>query len=142
MRTRTLLRPLAALAAGLFLVLGLAACGDDDDDAADTGDEPIETTSTAGAGDETRPAGEDGAATITATDNQYDADTVTAAPGATVTFVNSGSNPHTVTADDDAFDTGTITGGSEGSLTAPSAPGEYAFHCNIHASMTGTLVVE
>ena len=141
MRTRTLTRPLAALAAGL-LVLGLAACGDDDD-AADTD----ETTTTVapedtGTEDETRPAGDEGAVTVTATDNQYDSASVTAAPGAIVTFVNAGSNPHTITADEGEFDTGRVSGGSQGEVTAPSEPGSYAFHCDVHPAMTGTLVIE
>lgn len=141
MRTRTLTRPLAALTAGL-LVFGLAACGDDDD-AADT-DESATTVAPEDTGteDETRPAGDEGAATVTATDNQYDSSSVTAAPDGTVTFVNSGSNPHTITADGGEFDTGRVSGGSQGEVTAPAAPGSYAFHCDVHPSMTGTLVVE
>jgi plastocyanin len=141
MRTRTLTRPLAALAAGL-LVVGLAACGDDDD-AADT-DENTTTVAPEDTGteDETRPAGDEGAATVTATDNQYDTASVTAAPGGAVTFVNAGSNPHTITADEDEFDTGRVSGGSQAEVTAPSEPGSYAFHCDVHPAMTGTLVVE
>ena len=124
MRTRTLLRPLAALAAGLLLVLGLAACGDDDDDAADSGDESGEVT-------------------VTATDNAYDTTTLTVSPGEEVYLENDGSNPHTITSDDaGAFDTGRVEGGAEGELVAPSEPGTYAFHCEVHpTAMTGTLTV-
>lgn len=130
MRTRTLIRPLAALAAGL-LVLGLAACGDDDDD---TGDDAAVTTTAAEGGEEE--------VTVTATDNAYDQTALTVEPGTEVYLANSGSNPHTMTADDGGFDTGTVSPGSEGEFNAPTEPGSYAFHCNIHPNaMKGTLTV-
>lgn len=46
---------------------------------------------------------------------------------------------HTVTSDSGAFDV-TVEGGTKASLPSLS-PGTYAFHCNIHSSMHGTLVV-
>ena len=79
MRTRTLTRPLAALAAGL-LVFGLAACGDDDDAPTPARAPRPWPPRTRGTEDETRPGGDEGAATVTATDNQYDSSSVTAAP--------------------------------------------------------------
>ena len=140
MRTRALHRTLAALAAGA-LVLGLAACGDDDDDAADTGDDTEEVTTTSTAAEE--GGGTEEGATIVAADNLYQDGTLTVAAGATVTLDNAGSNGHTVTSDDPGvFDTGTVSGGAEGEFVAPSEPGSYAFHCDIHpAAMTGTLTV-
>lgn len=135
MPTRILHRSLAALAAGT-LVLGLAACGDDDDDAADTGDDTEMTTTTAAEGGEEE-------VTVVATDNAYDTTALTVAPGTEVYLENSGSNGHTITSDDaGTFDTGTVAGGSEGEFVAPTEPGTYAFHCDIHPSlMTGTLTV-
>ena len=67
---------------------------------------------------------------------------ITVPAGADVAVENSGSATHTVTADDGSFDSGKVAGGSKGSFTAPSTPGEYAFHCEIHSSMTGTLTVK
>lgn len=141
MTARTTSRLLAALAAGA-LVLTLAACGDDDDSDADATDGTTEQTTAAE--DETRPAGEADEVTVTATDNAFDVTEVSVAPGEEVHLANSGSNPHTITSDDaGVFDTGTVSGGSEGELVAPSEPGTYAFHCDIHpAAMTGTLTVE
>jgi plastocyanin len=49
---------------------------------------------------------------------------------------------HTLTADDGSFNTEGIDGGAITSMTAPDAPGTYAFVCRIHPSMTGTLTVE
>jgi plastocyanin len=62
-------------------------------------------------------------------------------PGATITVDNKDGTDHTVTSDtgnafDDAASPGTST------FTAPTKPGSYPFHCTIHPSMHGTLVVK
>jgi len=46
----------------------------------------------------------------------------------------------TVTADDGAFDSGSLAGGKSFSFTFDEA-GTFAYHCNIHQSMTGRVVV-
>lgn len=49
---------------------------------------------------------------------------------------------HTVTADSGAaFDVMVPASGSA-SITAPSKPGTYPFHCKYHGNMHGTLVVQ
>jgi plastocyanin len=40
------------------------------------------------------------------------------------------------------FDTGNIAAGKSVAITAPTKPGSYPFHCSIHSSMIGTLVVK
>jgi plastocyanin len=35
-----------------------------------------------------------------------------------------------------------VEANEEGKLTAPTEPGEYAFHCKYHPSMHGTLTVK
>lgn len=67
--------------------------------------------------------------------------TFTVAPGSTVTVTNSDSVSHTLTANGGAFDTGIIAAGATKSFVAPSANGQYGFHCSIHSSMTGTLTI-
>jgi plastocyanin len=62
-------------------------------------------------------------------------------PGATVRFRNDDQADHTMTADGGAFDTGHVAPGKEAEIHAPTAPGTYAFHCEIHPSMTATLTV-
>jgi plastocyanin len=67
--------------------------------------------------------------------------TVTVTVGDTVTWTNSDSTAHTATADDGSFDTGTLGNGATGSATFSTA-GTFAYHCKIHAAMTGTITVE
>ncbi len=66
--------------------------------------------------------------------------TLTVRVGSTVTWTNTGSAPHTVTADDGTFGSQTLTHGATFSH-AFATPGTYAYHCAIHSSMTGTVVV-
>jgi plastocyanin len=151
MDARTLSRPLLVFAP-LLLVLGLAACGDDDDTGSDDATEQPagdDDTRLADGGEEAGAADEgtdgattadDGAATVTAADFSFTVDGPVEA-GAEVTFENTGSAPHTLTADDDAFDSGRVEGGSSGSITAPATAGAYTFHCEVHPAMTGTLTV-
>lgn len=61
--------------------------------------------------------------------------------GSKVEVRNEDSTAHTVTADDGSFDTKDVSASGEASFTAPSTPGTYKFHCNIHSSMTSELVV-
>lgn len=60
--------------------------------------------------------------------------------GTTVTVKNKDSTTHTVTADQGGFSV-TVNGGSTATFTAPTAPGTYKFHCNIHPTMHGSLTV-
>src|SRR5215217_7862307 len=64
----------------------------------------------------------------------------TVAPGTTVTWVNNDQAPHTATANDGAFDSGTLQPGQSYSFVFDKA-GTYAYHCNIHPDMTGTITV-
>jgi plastocyanin len=64
-----------------------------------------------------------------------------AGPGSTVTVANRDGFPHTVTADDGSFESGTVDAGATGTFVAPTAPGTYQFHCEIHPQMSGTLTV-
>lgn len=64
--------------------------------------------------------------------------TLTVKAGAKVTVKNKDGTTHTFTADKGAFDTGDIDGGSSAKVTVKK-PGTYAYHCNIHSFMKGTL---
>ncbi len=65
--------------------------------------------------------------------------TITIQAGDTVTWTNNDGATHTATGS--GFDTGNISGGSSKSLTFDTA-GTFAYHCSIHSSMTGTVIVE
>jgi plastocyanin len=65
--------------------------------------------------------------------------TVTA--GTTVTWTNNDGMTHTVTANDNSFDSGNITTGSKFSKVF-STVGTYQYHCTIHSTMKGTIVVK
>jgi plastocyanin len=60
--------------------------------------------------------------------------------GESVTWTNEDGATHTVTADDGAFDSGNLAGGKTFSFAFDEA-GTFAYHCNIHRSMTGKVTV-
>jgi plastocyanin len=65
---------------------------------------------------------------------------LTVAKGTVVTFTNNDNTSHTATADDGTFNTGTIAAGATAKITFGTA-GSFAYHCNFHRGMTGTIVV-
>jgi plastocyanin len=63
-------------------------------------------------------------------------------PGAVVTWSNGDATDHNVTfTSGSTATTGNFSSGSK-SLTMPTTPGTYAYHCTIHGTMTGTVVVQ
>ncbi len=58
--------------------------------------------------------------------------------GTKVTVKNDDSATHTFTANKGAFDTGDIESGSSDTVTIKK-PGTYAYHCEIHNFMKGTI---
>ena len=61
--------------------------------------------------------------------------------GDSVTWTNQDSMGHSVTADDSSFDTGVFSNGESKTVTFSKA-GTYSYHCSIHPSMHGTIVVQ
>lgn len=111
------------------------ACGGDDDEDA-TGDDTAAVDTDDGADDN---GGGSGGGGITIEGFKFNS--ATAAPGAEVSISNQDGSAHTVTADNDEFDSGNIDGNGSGSITAPDEAGQYAYHCQIHPNMKGTLTV-
>ena len=84
-------------------------------------------------------AAPDGAALITIANFAFSGVTEVAV-GTTVTVTNTDGTPHTWSAEDGAFDSGAIAPGESFEFTF-TEPGEFAYFCNFHPSMTGTITV-
>ncbi len=67
--------------------------------------------------------------------------TTTVKMGTTVVWNNKDAMAHTVTSDDgSSFSSGNLASGASFSYLAKTA-GSFPYHCNYHANMHGTLVV-
>lgn len=113
------------LAASASLLLTLTACGGGDD------------ASSAAEAVSTAPA--TGGAAITIAGFAFSGATEVAV-GTTVTVTNDDSATHTWTSEDGTFDSGSIAPGESFEFTFDTA-GTFAYHCNFHASMQGTITV-
>lgn len=111
------------IAFSALLVLPAAACGSSD-----------ESSSNAGTATTSDPIAE-------VVVVNYVFPPVTTTPGAQLRFVNKDDESHTVTADDGTFKIGPFDNKTPTVLVAPATPGSFAFHCEIHPTMHGTLVV-
>lgn len=91
------------------------------------------------AGGESAATSATGDNTITIADFAFGGVTEVAV-GTTVIVTNADGAPHTWTADDGSFDAGTLNQGDSFEFTFTEA-GEFTYHCNIHPSMIGKIVV-
>jgi plastocyanin len=127
--------------AGLVLALvGLGACGDDDDEA--TSGTTSETT-TAGDGttsDTTAPAGVEGTE-VTIEGYEFMPPVLTAQVGDTVVWTNQDDFAHRSTSDDELWSSEDIDADGTYEFTFEDA-GTFAYHCGIHNYMKGSVVVE
>jgi plastocyanin len=126
--------------AGLCLVAAfVTACGGSSNSSYES---PSGTaTSTASASEATSAPAPAGAATMTIKEMNF-GESITVPPGAQITIKNDDSAEHSVTSDAAGKFDVEVDGTEQGTLTAPSEPGEYAFHCKYHPSMHGTLIVK
>ena len=82
--------------------------------------------------------------TVRMEDNFFAPANITVEPGTTVTWVQSGDNPHTTTSYDGLWDSGIIEGGSGGTFSFTfEEPGTYDYFCIPHEAlgMVGTVTV-
>jgi plastocyanin len=78
---------------------------------------------------------------ITIANFQFSPASVEIAAGGSVHRTNNDSVPHQVAADDGSFQSSPLQPGSSFSHTFTQA-GTYSYHCAIHPSMKGTIVVK
>ncbi len=67
------------------------------------------------------------------------APTVEVPTGSRVTWINDDPAPHTVTADDGSFDSRQLDAGASFDVVLDK-PGVFAYHCEIHPTMVGTVI--
>lgn len=83
-----------------------------------------------------------GPVTLTIAGFAYDPTPLRVRAGQMVSVRNSDDAEHTVTADaGSTFKSGDVAHAMTVTFRAPDKPGTYAYHCDYHASMHGTLVV-
>ena len=79
-------------------------------------------------------------AAVTAMNFAFSPSSLSVQAGTRVTFTNHDAPTHTFTANGGLFDSGDVASGQSYSFTFTKA-GSYAYHCQIHSSMTGTITV-
>src|SRR5262245_23665895 len=127
--------------AAMCLVAAVAtACGGSSNTTQATGTETATASPTATAEQPSGPAAASGA-TLTIANMSFGAP-LTVSPGAQITIKNDDSVEHSVTSDAAGKFNVEVDGKEQGTLTAPTEPGDYAFHCTYHPSMHGTLTVK
>jgi plastocyanin len=129
--------------AAVCLVAAMAtACGGSNTSTEDRGTGTATLTASPSSSEsETSTPAQAAAATITIANMSF-GEPVTVPPGAEVDIKNDDSAEHSVTSDAaEKFDV-EVEGKDQDTLTAPTEPGEYAFHCTYHPSMHGTLIVK
>ena len=120
--------------AAMCLVAGVAtACGS----SSKTTESAASTASGSAESNETAPSGP----TITIAGMAF-GQPLTVSPSAQINIVNKDTVEHSVTSDTADVFSRDVDGGEKASLTAPSQPGTYAFHCKYHPNMKGTLTVK
>jgi len=85
-----------------------------------------------------------GASTINIKDFAFGPSTLMVKTGTTVTWVNLDPAPHKIASDSDspvAFSSDSLSTGASYRFTF-SQPGTFTYHCSIHPSMKGTIIVQ
>lgn len=80
-------------------------------------------------------------ASVTIVDFAFQPAAITVPVGTTVTWTNRGQVVHTTTSDTGVWDSGLLNPGGTFSRQFTQA-GTFAYHCNVHPSMTATVVVQ
>ena len=86
------------------------------------------------------PAVAGGPASVTIADFTFTPEVVSVPVGSAVTWTNNDALGHSIVASDDSFSSETLDGGATFQFTF-DAPGDHAYFCGIHPTMTGTVTV-
>jgi plastocyanin len=86
-------------------------------------------------------APEGSSAAITLANFAFAPASITVKAGTKVTWTNKDSTTHTITSDTGAFDSGNLAPNASFSVTF-STPGTFSYHCSLHPSMLGTVIVQ
>ena len=78
--------------------------------------------------------------TVTIQNMAFNPSTLNVKVGTTVTWINKDSVTHDVVSDTGVFNSGNLTNGMSYNYTF-NQNGSFPYHCAIHPSMTGTIVV-
>ena len=81
------------------------------------------------------------ATTVVIANLAFDPSAITVPTGTTVAWTNDDAVPHTVTSTDGAFDSGIFDPGGQFSFTF-NEPGSFAYVCQLHPQMQGTVTAE
>jgi len=80
-------------------------------------------------------------ARISIRDFAFGPQTLTVHVGTRISVTNFDTTEHTLTSNTNAFDTGTLAPGHATASFVVNKPGTYAYQCQFHAFMTGTIHV-
>jgi plastocyanin len=136
---RKMLIALAALTA-----LTGAACGGGNDSSGSTGGATASATGGTAAGctaDNATDLTGDDPFVVTIQGLAYHPDCFAARSASSITIVNKDTVTHTFTIDGTQVDVSIPAGQTFNGESAGLAPGTYPFHCKIHKTMTGTVIV-
>lgn len=78
---------------------------------------------------------------VTVKDSAFEPNSITVKVGTVVVWTNTDNMLHTITSDDMAFDSEPLATGMTYSFTF-AKPGTYPYHCKVHPSMKGTVIVQ
>ena len=126
----------------LTALAGAACSSGGDDTGGSTGGGATGATSAAGCtADNAVDLTGDDPFVVTIQDLAFSPDCFSAASASSITIENKDSVTHTFTIDGTQVDVSIDGGQTFNGESAGLAPGTYPFHCKIHSSMTGTVIV-
>jgi len=136
-------RPRSSLAVAAVLVVVVAGCGKSSDSGSGQPATGSTTTAAPTTGSQPAPSGSAAGATsmVDIKNFAFNPNTLTVAPGATVTWKFDDSTDHTVVADDNSFSSQPEGNGQTYSHTFPTA-GTLSYHCSIHPFMKASITVK